>query len=287
MIHSMTAFARTEAHHAGTTLVWEIRSVNQRYLDLHPRLPEALKSIENDVRELCRQQLNRGKVELTLRLHQPQQEQHMAVNQPLLEQLNQALAVLQNQVQNPAPINLTELLQYPGLLEQEEADYSQLTAPALTALKQALQELRQARAREGEALAGFIQQRLTAMDEQLAIVQQALPQILAAQQQRLRERIAEVVENIDQDRLEQELVTLANRMDVAEEIDRLKAHQQEAQRILNEGGAVGRRLDFLMQEFNREANTLASKSIDTRTTNAAVELKVLIEQMREQVQNIE
>ena len=287
MIHSMTAFARTEAHHAGTTLVWEIRSVNQRYLDLHPRLPEALKSIENDVRELCRQQLNRGKVELTLRLHQPQQEQHMAVNQPLLEQLNQALAVLQNQVQNPAPINLTELLQYPGLLEQEEADYSQLTAPALTALKQALQELRQARAREGEALAGFIQQRLTAMDEQLAIVQQALPQILAAQQQRLRDRIAEVVENIDQDRLEQELVTLANRMDVAEEIDRLKAHQQEAQRILNEGGAVGRRLDFLMQEFNREANTLASKSIDTRTTNAAVELKVLIEQMREQVQNIE
>ena len=287
MIHSMTAFARTEAHHAGTTLVWEIRSVNQRYLDLHPRLPEALKSIENDVRELCRQQLNRGKVELTLRLHQPQQEQHMAVNQPLLEQLNQALAVLQNQVQNPAPINLTELLQYPGLLEQEEADYSQLTAPALTALKQALQELRQARAREGEALAGFIQQRLTAMDEQIAIVEQALPQILAAQQQRLRERIAEVVENIDQDRLEQELVTLANRMDVAEEIDRLKAHQQEAQRILNEGGAVGRRLDFLMQEFNREANTLASKSIDTRTTNAAVELKVLIEQMREQVQNIE
>lgn len=287
MIHSMTAFARTEAHHAGTTLVWEIRSVNQRYLDLHPRLPEALKSIENDVRELCRQQLNRGKVELTLRLHQPQQEQHMAVNQPLLEQLNQALAVLQNQVQNPAPINLTELLQYPGLLEQEEADYSQLTAPALTALKQALQELRQARAREGEALAGFIQQRLTAMDEQLAIVQQAFPQILAAQQQRLRDRIAEVVENVDQDRLEQELVTLANRMDVAEEIDRLKAHQQEAQRILNEGGAVGRRLDFLMQEFNREANTLASKSIDTRTTNAAVELKVLIEQMREQVQNIE
>lgn len=287
MIHSMTAFARTEAHHAGTTLVWEIRSVNQRYLDLHPRLPEALKSIENDVRELCRQQLNRGKVELTLRLHQPQQEQHMAVNQPLLEQLNQALAVLQNQVQNPAPINLTELLQYPGLLEQEEADYSQLTAPALTALKQALQELRQARAREGEALAGFIQQRLTAMDEQLAIVQQALPQILAAQQQRLRDRIAEVVENVDQDRLEQELVTLANRMDVAEEIDRLKAHQQEAQRILSEGGAVGRRLDFLMQEFNREANTLASKSIDTRTTNAAVELKVLIEQMREQVQNIE
>lgn len=287
MIHSMTAFARTEAHHAGTTLVWEIRSVNQRYLDLHPRLPEALKSIENDVRELCRQQLNRGKVELTLRLHQPQQEQHMAVNQPLLEQLNQALAVLQNQVQNPAPINLTELLQYPGLLEQEEADYSQLTAPALTALKQALQELRQARAREGKALAGFIQQRLTAMDEQIAIVEQALPQILAAQQQRLRERIAEVVENIDQDRLEQELVTLANRMDVAEEIDRLKAHQQEAQRILNEGGAVGRRLDFLMQEFNREANTLASKSIDTRTTNAAVELKVLIEQMREQVQNIE
>lgn len=287
MIHSMTAFARTEAHHAGTTLVWEIRSVNQRYLDLHPRLPEALKSIENDVRELCRQQLNRGKVELTLRLHQPQQEQRIAVNQPLLEQLNQALAVLQNQVQNPAPINLTELLQYPGLLEQEEADYSQLTAPALTALKQALQELRQARAREGEALAGFIQQRLTAMDEQIAIVEQALPQILAAQQQRLRERIAEVVENIDQDRLEQELVTLANRMDVAEEIDRLKAHQQEAQRILNEGGAVGRRLDFLMQEFNREANTLASKSIDTRTTNAAVELKVLIEQMREQVQNIE
>jgi len=125
------------------------------------------------------------------------------------------------------------------------------------------------------------------MDEQIAIVEQALPQILAAQQQRLRERIAEVVENIDQDRLEQELVTLANRMDVAEEIDRLKAHQQEAQRILNEGGAVGRRLDFLMQEFNREANTLASKSIDTRTTNAAVELKVLIEQMREQVQNIE
>lgn len=287
MIHSMTAFARTETHHAGATLVWEIRSVNQRYLDLHPRLPEALKAIESPVRDLCRQHLNRGKVELSLRLHHQQQEQQIAVNQPLLEQLNEALLVLRNQVQNPAPTNLTELLQYPGLLEQEEADYTALTAPALKALERALQELRQARAREGEALAGFIQQRLTAMDEHMAIVEQAVPQILAAQQQRLRDRIAEVVENIDQDRLEQELVTLANRMDVAEEIDRLKAHQQEAKRILAEGGAVGRRLDFLMQEFNREANTLASKSTDSRTTNAAVELKVLIEQMREQVQNIE
>lgn len=287
MIHSMTAFARVETHYANTTLTWEIRSVNQRYLDLHLRLPDAFKSIENDVREICRNRLNRGKVELALHFHHEEQEQKIAINEALLVQLNSALATLHNQMANPAPISLTELLQYPGLLQQEKTDYSQLAAPALDTLTQAITELRQARGREGEALAKVIQQRLAAMDEQIAIIEHALPAILASQQQRLRERIAEVVENIDQDRLEQELVMLTNRMDVAEEIDRLKAHQQEAKRILTQGGPAGRRLDFLLQEFNREANTLASKSMDTRTTNAAVELKVLIEQIREQVQNIE
>lgn len=287
MIHSMTAFARAETHYANTTLTWEIRSVNQRYLDLHLRLPDAFKHIENDVRELCRKSLNRGKVELALHFYHEEQEQKIAINSTLLTQLNNALTTLHEQVAHPAPISLTELLQYPGLLQQEKTDYSQLSAPALDTLAHAITELRQARSREGEALASFIQQRLAAMDEQINIIEHALPAILASQQQRLRERIAEVVENIDQDRLEQELVILTNRMDVAEEIDRLKAHQQEAKRILAQGGPAGRRLDFLLQEFNREANTLASKSMDTRTTNAAVELKVLIEQIREQVQNIE
>lgn len=287
MIHSMTAFARVETHHEGTAIIWEVRSVNQRFLDLHPRLPDALKTIESQVRERCRQQLHRGKVELTLRLHHEAKEPTIAINEPLLAQLQDALLTLRNQLPNPAPTQLTELLHYPGLLQQEDVDYDALQAPALKALEQALRELCQARASEGKALAGFIEQRLNAMDEHLQVVESALPEILAHHQQKLRERITEVVESVDEERLEQELVILANRMDVAEELDRLRAHQQEAKRILAKGGAVGRRLDFLMQEFNREANTLASKSIDARTTKAAVELKVLIEQMREQVQNIE
>jgi len=287
MIHSMTAFARCDAHHGNTTLVWEIKSVNQRYLDLHFRLPEGFKFIENAVREHCRQLLTRGKLELTLRYQQSNSEQSLTLNEELVAQLQNILRQLSEHMPNAAPVPLSDILNHPGVLQQQELDFNSLKAPALALLQQALMELNAARAREGAAMAAAIRERLQGITAQIAIIETALPNIQAAQQQRLRDRIAEVLKDIDQDRLEQELVLLANRMDVAEELDRLKAHQQEAERILQEGGPVGRRLDFLMQEFNREANTLASKSIDTTTTAAAVELKVLIEQMREQVQNIE
>lgn len=287
MIHSMTAFARCDAHHGNTTLIWEVKSVNQRYLDLHFRLPEGFKFLDNAVREQCRQHLNRGKLELTLRYQQDESEQSLSLNQELVSQLQNILAQLADSLPHAAPANLADILKHPGVLQQQELDFSSLQAPVLALLQQALTELNAARAREGAAMAAAIRERLTGITTQIAIIEAALPDIQAAQQQRLRERVADAVANIDSDRIEQELVLLANRMDVAEEIDRLKTHQQEAERILTKGGAVGRRLDFLMQEFNREANTLASKSIDATTTAAAVELKVLIEQMREQVQNIE
>lgn len=287
MIHSMTAFARCDAHHGNITLIWEIKSVNQRYLDLHFRLPDGFKFLEGAVREQCRQHLNRGKLELTLRYQQDDSEQSLTLSNDLVQQLQKLLVQLGETMPNATPATLADILKHPGVLQQQEVDFNSLTKPALALLQQALSELNAARAREGAAMAAAIQERLQGITTQVAIIEAALPEIQATQQQRLRDRVAEAANEINQERLEQELVMLAHRMDVAEEIDRLKTHQQEAERILQQGGAVGRRLDFLMQEFNREANTLASKSIDAITTAAAIELKVLIEQMREQVQNIE
>lgn len=289
MIQSMTAFARLDRHIDAqhTTLVWELKSVNHRYLEVTPRLPDAFRELDGPVRELCRKRLNRGKVEVGLRYQADAGEAAVSLDETLVTQLGQALHRVGELIQHPAPVSPAEVLRMPGVLQTREADFSALMKPAIALLDEALSSLVETRAREGAALAAMITERLDGILVQVERTRAALPRIQEALRQRLKKRVEDVVASPDPDRLEQELVLLAQKMDVAEELDRLEAHVTEVRRAVEQGGHVGRRLDFLMQELNREANTLASKSIDTETTQAAVELKVLIEQMREQIQNIE
>lgn len=288
MIRSMTAFARREERRDGATLAWEIRSVNHRYLEPGLRLPDNLREIEPAVREALRARVSRGKVECTLRV-----EGSAAAAAPVQideQQLARVLAAVDavcRRTQAPVQLDPVEVLRWPGVTLVPAQDTEALAGAALALLDATLDDFVAAREREGAALAALIEQRLVAIGEEVARVRKALPQILEAQRNRLRERVAEVVASVDSERLEQELVLLAQRMDVAEEMDRLGTHIGEVRRALKGGGNVGRRLDFLMQELNREANTLSSKSVSADTTQAAVEVKVLIEQIREQVQNIE
>ncbi|MDX1802964.1 MAG: YicC/YloC family endoribonuclease [Alcanivorax sp.] len=287
MIRSMTAFARADRHLDGHSLAWEIKSVNHRYLEVSPRLPESLRALENAVRERCRQALARGKVEVTLRYQQDSGDAALELNEELVRQLSDVSRRVGDLVQHPGQVNPMEILRYPGVLSTRELDTEQLHSEALTLLDETLSALLDTRGREGEQLGKLIEDRLDGITDQVAIVRSALPRIKDALRERLRNRVKEVLETPDPERLEQELVLLAQKMDVDEELDRLATHVTEVRRVLKKGGHIGRRLDFLMQELNREANTLASKSVDSETTAAAVELKVLIEQMREQIQNIE
>ena len=287
MICSMTAFARADRHLQGYSLAWEIKSVNHRYLEVSPRLPESLRALENAVREKCRNALARGKVEVTLRYQQDDSDASLELNEELVKQLSDVSRRVGDIVQHPGQVNPMEILRYPGVLSSKELDVELLQTESLSLLDEALTALVDTRRREGEQLANLITDRLDGIGTQVDIVKAAIPRIKDAQRERLRNRIQDVIDSPDPDRLEQELVMLAQKMDVDEELDRLLTHATEVRRILNKGGHIGRRLDFLMQELNREANTLASKSVDSETTAAAVELKVLIEQMREQIQNIE
>jgi uncharacterized protein (TIGR00255 family) len=283
----MTAFARTDRHLEGASLAWEIRSVNHRYLEVSPRLPDALRSLENPVRERLRQRLARGKVDVTLRYQTDDSDPCLELNEPLVKQIAEAARRAGDMVLHAGQVNPLELLRFPGVLNTRELDVDILHASALALLDEALDALLDTRAREGAQMAKMIEERLDGIEVQTARVRQALPAIRDALRERLRRRVQEVIESPDHDRLEQELVLAAQKMDVDEELDRLATHVTEVRRVVQKGGQIGRRLDFLMQELNREANTLASKSVDAETTAAAVELKVLIEQMREQIQNIE
>lgn len=287
MTHSMTAFTRQEAQYPWGSLSWEIRSVNQRFLEPHFRLPETLRELEPAIRELQRKQLNRGKVESVLRFQPAQVSEQFSINETLIKQLAGAAESISSHLQNPAKINPLELMQWPGVLQNEEVDQDEIKKAALELYKQGLKDLIKARAREGEELANLIVQRLDGIDEIVKQVRAALPGILERQRQQILEKLETIKDELDPARIEQEMVILANKTDVAEELDRLDTHVAEVRRILKKKDPIGRRLDFLMQELNREANTLASKSIVTETTQCAVELKVLIEQMREQIQNIE
>ncbi|WP_290523693.1 YicC/YloC family endoribonuclease [Alcanivorax sp.] len=287
MICSMTAFARADRHLEGFSLAWEIKSVNHRYLEVSPRLPDTLRALENGAREKCRQALARGKVEITLRYQLIESDVELELNEPLVKKLSDVSRRVGDLVQHSGQVNPMEILRYPGVLSTRELDVELLQKEALTLLDDALKALIDTRAREGEQLGKLIIDRLDGIMTQVDIVKAAIPRIKEAQRERLRKRIQDVVESPDPDRLEQELVMQAQKMDVDEELDRLVTHVSEVRRIVKKGGHIGRRLDFLMQELNREANTLASKSVDSETTAAAVELKVLIEQMREQIQNIE
>ncbi len=287
MIHSMTAFARAELAQASGTLSWELRSVNHRYLEPHLRLPEAFRDLEAAVREALRQGLSRGKVECTLRFSEDSTGKALQVDLERAGQLIVAAERIASLIKQPAPLNPLEVLSWPGVLVADASDPQLLNKSALTLFAQALDELKSARQREGLELARLLHERLDSILEEVATLREQVPQMLAGQRQKILDRCRELQTELDPQRLEQELVLLAQKSDVAEELDRLATHVGEVRRVLKAGGAAGRRLDFLMQELNREANTLGSKAFDPRSTQAAVNLKVLIEQMREQVQNIE
>ena len=287
MVHSMTAFARCERAGAYGTLSWELRSVNHRYLEPHLRLPETFRDLEGPVREALRQSLSRGKVECTLRFTEAGSGQTLQVDRARAAQLITAAEEVAALIRQPAPINPLEVLAWPGVLVADAADPQALNAAALELFGEALAQLREGREREGADLARLLEERLDGILLEVATLREQIPNMLGLQRQKILDRFAELRLELDSQRLEQELVMLAQKSDVAEELDRLSTHVGEVRRVLKAGGAAGRRLDFLMQELNREANTLGSKAYDPRSTQAAVNLKVLIEQMREQVQNIE
>lgn len=284
MIYSMTAFARASVDAEIGNVTCEIRSVNSRYLETHFKLPDALKGAEPALRDLLRNELGRGKVEVSLRYQLLNNEsEQLVINHALASQVLQAA----KSISSESSINSLEVLRWPGVLQQTQVDEDQLIEITLQAASAAVADLKAARAREGEVLAGLIEQRLQAISEVCDSVTAILPEIMANQRQRLESKLAEFKESLDADRVEQEMVILLQRADVDEELDRLRTHIAEVRRTIKKGGHCGRRLDFLMQELNREANTLSSKSQAYSTTQNAVELKVLIEQMREQIQNIE
>ena len=288
MIRSMTAFARQEAESTLGSLSWEIRSVNHRYLEASIRLPDELRAAESAVRERLNVRLGRGKVDCFCR-YRPVAGvlSPVIVDQDRLSRVLAACREVAGQMEQSAPLNPVELLRWPGVVREVEPDVQPLQEQALTLLDLTLDELIDAREREGAKILDLLQQRCTAMAGLVEDARRRLPEILSVTREKLLSRLAELQTPVDPGRLEQELVFLTQKMDVDEEMDRLNGHIEEVRRVLDRDEPVGRRLDFLMQELNREANTLGSKSASPETTRISVELKVLIEQMREQVQNAE
>lgn len=288
MIKSMTAFARGETSDSWGSLTWEIRSVNHRYLEAFVRLPEELRGLEQTVRDTVAKKLNRGKVELTLRYKAAQgAATELVVDEAFAQSVINAadkVGAIMGGAPSPNPL---EILRWPGVVKDQETDFGAVKKAALDSLNETLKELIATRQREGERTNDMFKPRLAAIDEIVAKVKARRPQVLEAIREKIHGKVAELVDDVNTDRIEQELVMLAQKLDVDEELDRLTAHVKEVRDVLKRKEPVGRRLDFLMQELNREANTLGSKSNDAETTQCSVDLKVLIEQMREQVQNIE
>ena len=287
MIYSMTGFARVQTKADWGSAVWEIRSVNQRYLETHYRLPEQFRSLEPMLRERFRKRLQRGKVECALRISFNEANQGALTFHPCLaNQLIEAAKHVQVAGADGS-INPADILRWPGVMATQEADVDQMQKVMMEAFDETLTQFLAARASEGESMSELINQRLDGILTEVDKVIAHMPSVLEWQKDRIRSKFAEAKLELEEGRIEQEMVLLAQKTDVAEELDRLKSHIKETQKIMRKGGAIGRRLDFMMQEFNREANTLGSKSINKDITQSAVEIKVLIEQMREQIQNIE
>jgi uncharacterized protein (TIGR00255 family) len=284
----MTGFARAEAAQPWGALSCEIRSVNHRYLELQLRLPESLRHAEHAARELLREQLGRGKVDCSLRLQSGDRAAStLHIDQNLLAKVLEACSRIESAAVGLARPTALELLAWPGVLAEDAPDADTTAAATLALVDATARELVGMREREGARLAVLLEQRLAGIETLVQTIGQRLPELVAGHRDRLNARVAELLAQPDPERIAQEIALLAARSDVAEELDRLMAHVAETRRSLAAGGACGRRLDFLMQEFNREANTLSSKSVSAETTQSAVDMKVLIEQMREQVQNIE
>ena len=288
MTSSMTAFTRQQSEQDWGSLTWEIRSVNHRYLETSVRLPDIFRGLENQIRERVRKSMSRGKVECQLRYNaQEGAGGSIAINEELVQQLLQANRNIQQLLGKQHPLNSMELLRWPGVIAEQQLDNDALESAALSLFRQALDDLIATREREGSDLEGFLEQRIDSIRELVATLREKMPQILIAQRQSLHDKLQDLQVELESTRLEQEVALLAQKADVDEELDRLDSHLGEVKRILKASGQKGRRLDFLMQELNREANTLSSKSIVVESTRGAVEIKVLIEQMREQIQNIE
>ncbi|MDE1463578.1 YicC/YloC family endoribonuclease [Spartinivicinus poritis] len=288
MTRSMTAYARRETKQAWGSLVWELRSVNHRYLEPQLRLPEAFREIEPALREIIRKHLSRGKVECFLRYDLVvNQEGELSINEPLAKNIAKACRQIERLFPNVTPVAPLSVLEWPGVMQQQEVDLTSIHQTALAEFEQTVVSLNETRSREGLELKQFILKRLTQIEQEVSSVRAMMPALIKIQREKIVQRLEEAKVEIDSNRLEQELVLMAQKADVDEEMDRLATHITEVRRVLDVKEAVGRRLDFLMQELNREANTLASKSINADTTQCAVNLKVFIEQMREQVQNIE
>jgi uncharacterized protein (TIGR00255 family) len=289
MIRSMTGFARRERQGPWGTLACEIRSVNHRYLELSLRLPEDLRGLEGDARQAVSAALRRGKVDVGVYLRgQPAQTGTLEFNRALVDQLARTAREVAGMADSSlAATSPLELLRWPGVIREPEKDLAPVQAAALDLLHETVRDLNESRAREGGRLREMLLGRCQSLQQTVAQLRERLPEIAARIRERVGERVAQLGGSVDPARLEQELVLLAYKMDFAEELDRLGSHITETLQILDAKEPAGRRLDFLMQEFNREANTLSSKSQDADTTRAAVDMKVLIEQMREQIQNIE
>ncbi|MAS10065.1 YicC/YloC family endoribonuclease [Salinisphaera sp.] len=287
MTRSMTGFARSQTQGDWGELVWELRSVNHRYLDIHLRLPEPLRALEPAIRDAISRVLSRGKVDVAAKLQTADNTQTIEIDEQRLTALADALSQVRATVIDCQAPDALRLLSYPGVQREVEPDMDVIHRDALTALNDALGQLQSMRDDEGSRLAQMLVERARQIGEHADAAAARVPQVRDSWHAKMRSRLDELETETDPARLEQELIFTAQRMDVAEEIDRLHSHVAALESALEKSEPIGRRLDFLMQEFNREANTLGSKSQDAELTAHAVEMKVLIEQMREQVQNIE
>jgi uncharacterized protein (TIGR00255 family) len=287
MITSMTAFSRLESSNELGDLSWELRSVNHRYLDVGVRLPEQLRFLEPAIRNKISEKLSRGKVEAILNFNATRTASNqLSINH---DQVRQLLKIC-NEINNfdvAVPLTCNDILKWPGVVETIQIDLKLLEKPILNLLEKGLDQLIEMRSREGTALATQILQKLEHFAQQFKEMQEKMPIIIKSVRDKLKERIAELQIDLDMSRFEHELILLVHKYDVTEEIDRIQTHLNEVRRIITQGGVIGRKLDFFMQELNREANTLGSKAIDKELTNYVVEFKVLIEQIREQSQNLE
>ena len=288
MVHSMTAFSRQQLEHEWGSLTWEIRSVNHRYLEPSIRLPENFRSLENPIRRQLRDKLFRGKIECLLRFRTVEANQiDWHLNLDLISQLTKANLEINNNIGGDYKLSSLDILKWPGVISDQSIDEEIFNKEAMGLFEKALDELMVVREREGASLRDAILKRIASIQRIRDSIQAKMPSIILKQKENLLNKLEDIKAEFEPTRLEQEITLLAQKADVDEELDRLNSHLQEAKRVLDSDGQIGRRLDFLMQELNREANTLSSKSIVVETTQSAVELKVLIEQMREQIQNIE
>ncbi|CUA86883.1 TIGR00255 family protein [Gulbenkiania indica] len=288
MIQSMTGFAAVSREFAGGVLTLELRAVNHRYLDIQMRLPEELRVIESQLREAIAAKVSRGKLECRIGLNQSEATQPtLELNREYVARLVGVAAEVQALAPQAKGLSVGELLRWPGVLQTNTLAPEELHRLCFESLNRGLADFNASRSREGEKLRDILNERVAGMEQIITSVKPRLPEILDNYMNKLSARLREAVDNVDDDRLKQEFALFAQKIDVDEELSRLSSHLSEVKRILKAGGQAGKRLDFLMQELNREANTLGSKSVSTETTQASVELKVLIEQMREQIQNIE